>query len=557
MALQLTIIRSPDGVVVKDTSKTFAETGGSIGRGDSNSWVLMDPERFLSSCHCEISFEAGQYYLVDTSTNGTFLNDEQEPIGKGARTLVRDGDSFDIGDYRFSMSLQAAGVAPAVASPFAELESPFIDDSLVSDSPFAASADIFGGGPSLSLSPEAEETDPLAALDKAGAGGADPFAAVAANHSFAGVPEFDDDLGFNEQVKPAQSFATQQDGGDALNQAISWPSASPSAIPEDWDEDDLLGSSAPIPPTHSTAQIPPQEFKSAQVKPEASSFAGKAKRETSQRPGGRSDSLLGGEGDVAPVRAPRPARASRSDVAARATATSSARTSDVGSKANVRAEPSPQGSPQRNNDDAVSLLIRNMGLGEDLSTAQVEDVAAVVGRLIPEIVEGMMGVLRSRASIKNEFRMNITTIQPVENNPLKFSVDAQEAIENMFVRKRGAYKAPSEAFREGFDGIAEHQVAILAGIRAAFKNMMDRFNPENLEKQFDRNSKGAILPGMQKARYWSSYHDFYKNYVDNMEHSFHHLFGDEFVQAYEDQLRKLSAERKRARASASAADDEI
>lgn len=156
-----------------------------------------------------------------------------------------------------------------------------------------------------------------------------------------------------------------------------------------------------------------------------------------------------------------------------------------------------------------------------------------------------MQVLRSRASIKNEFRMNITTIQPVENNPLKFSVDTGEALENMFIRKSSAYKKPREAFREGFNGIAEHQVAIIAGIRAAFKSMMERFDPEHLEKQFDRQSKAAMLPGMQKARYWSAYTDYYRNFVDNIEQSFQYLFGDEFVQAYEDQLRKLVAARKR------------
>lgn len=162
-----------------------------------------------------------------------------------------------------------------------------------------------------------------------------------------------------------------------------------------------------------------------------------------------------------------------------------------------------------------------------------------------EIVDGMMQILRSRTSIKNEFRMNVTTIQPVENNPLKFSVGVDDALENMFIKKSNAYKKPVEAFREGFQEIGEHQVAMIAGIRHGFERMMERFNPEILEKNFNKQGKGGVIPGMQKAKYWNNYNEYYKGFVDNMESSFQHLFGSDFVHAYENQLRKLAAVRKK------------
>ena len=142
--------------------------------------------------------------------------------------------------------------------------------------------------------------------------------------------------------------------------------------------------------------------------------------------------------------------------------------------------------------------------------------------------------------------MNVTTIQPVENNPLKFSVGVDDALENMFIKKTNAYKKPVDAFREGFQEIGEHQVAVIAGIRHGFERMMDRFNPEILEQNFNKHGKGGgVIPGMQKAKYWSSYTEHYAGFVDNMESSFQHLFGGDFVNAYEDQLRKLAAARKK------------
>ena len=141
--------------------------------------------------------------------------------------------------------------------------------------------------------------------------------------------------------------------------------------------------------------------------------------------------------------------------------------------------------------------------------------------------------------------MNVTTIQPIENNPLKFSVGLDEAMENMFIKKTNAYKKPNDAFREGFQEIGEHQVAMIAGIRHGFEKMMERFNPTNLEAQFSKQGKGTVIPGMQKAKYWSNYKDHYESYSDNMESSFQHLFGSDFVSAYEEQLRKLANVRKK------------
>ncbi len=179
-----------------------------------------------------------------------------------------------------------------------------------------------------------------------------------------------------------------------------------------------------------------------------------------------------------------------------------------------------------------------------LSQEQQQHINQTAGALMRETTHAMMGLLRSRANIKNEFRMNVTTIQPAENNPLKFSVGVDEALENMFVRKNDAYKDPISAFIEGFEGVAEHQVAIIAGIRFAFENMMEQFNPEQLEKIFNRGKKGAVLSGIQKARNWGMFQDHYKNMTNDMEGAFQQLFGDNFVQAYEDQLRRLKAENK-------------
>jgi len=200
--------------------------------------------------------------------------------------------------------------------------------------------------------------------------------------------------------------------------------------------------------------------------------------------------------------------------------------------------------PKRASTNDEQSLIDVLGLAKhNLSDEKVIEINQVVGELVRETITGMMQVLSSRSTIKNEFRMNVTTIQPVENNPLKFSANVDDAIENMFVKDGNAYKKPIEAIKEGFEGIAEHQMAILAGIRTAFKGVLSRFDPVVLEQRFEQFNKPAIIPGMGKAKNWDSYKQYYNELVDDMDNSFQHLFGYEFVQAYEEQLQKITIAR--------------
>ena len=79
--------------------KVFSDGGGSIGRGPGNDWVLPDPSKFVSTRHANIEFENGEFYLCDTSTNGTFVNGERIERGE-----LRDGDRLRVGRIDFTVS---------------------------------------------------------------------------------------------------------------------------------------------------------------------------------------------------------------------------------------------------------------------------------------------------------------------------------------------------------------------------------------------------------------------------------------------------------------------
>lgn len=543
MVLKLEIVQTPQGVNLTEAEKTISEQGGSIGRGENNTWVLADPERFLSSRHCEIACEADQFFLVDTSTNGTFYNSAPEPVGRGSRVALKDGDSFEVGDYKFVVSMQGGsdtfGAAPLPLDPFDVPPSPFDEPARMSG---AGSIDDFLDAPLQSVAPlslggdlDTPETDPLAALDKI-APQSDPFSVqpdpFASTSAQAGAESYP--YGQN-------SFA---EGGDAMSGAFSMPEPKqPSGvIPEDWEEDWLSSSSGHEPPLGSVTP-PPVQPEPPPPPPLDAQRDDEPLYNTAAEPAAARSALRPGSAGARARVSAEGQRPERRDIS------QPHQVAQQENRPKARASRQPESTTARTavlKEAAANskILLESMGLDPAvLSPQQQQEITRLVGELLPVIVQGMMNVLRSRASIKNEFRMSVTTIQPVENNPLKFSADTQEAVENMFVRESKAYKGSVEAFTEGFDAIAEHQIAIIAGIRAAFRSMFEQFNPATLEKQFDKQGKGVVLPGMQKAKYWTSYTEFYTSAMDNIEQSFQNLFGDEFVRAYEDQLFKLVAAR--------------
>jgi type VI secretion system protein ImpI/type VI secretion system protein len=208
MSLTLSMLRCPDHVAPE--TRTIAGGEFSIGRGPDNDWVLPDPERGLSKRHCVLAFRSGGWQLADLSTNGTFVNRESEPIGRGAMRELRDGDRLSFGAYEIEVHIdplalpRAGGFAPPRAAAPPEM---FALD------PFAAPA----------------------ARDLPASGSADdPFAAPLTSEPVRLPPDFDPllpDRGEHEFRGP-----TQPDHNPHIEDAFV-PQRQHAVLPDDWDRD--------------------------------------------------------------------------------------------------------------------------------------------------------------------------------------------------------------------------------------------------------------------------------------------------------------------------------
>jgi type VI secretion system protein len=108
MALRLRVISDHRHRMGEKSTFVFGVSGGSIGRSAENDWVLPDDMRYVSGRHARIVYHKGRYLLQDTSSNGTYINDIEKPLGGQNPHELKSGDILRIGEYHLQVQIDSA-----------------------------------------------------------------------------------------------------------------------------------------------------------------------------------------------------------------------------------------------------------------------------------------------------------------------------------------------------------------------------------------------------------------------------------------------------------------
>ncbi len=206
----------------------------------------------------------------------------------------------------------------------------------------------------------------------------------------------------------------------------------------------------------------------------------------------------------------------------------------------------PSDTPVQSERNAIDAFLEGAGLQGELSAQTLpQDVARTAGSLFRTMVQNMMDLLRSRAQIKNELRLDMTMLGAVENNPLKFSVTTHEAMRHLLQPEPG-YLAGEEAAREAAEDLMAHQIAMVSGMQAALKAALKHFDPKLIAQRAEKRYPLAYrLPWLRRAKCWSVLDQTYEDMVKEVEGDFMALFGRLFAEAYEAQIQRVRQERRR------------
>lgn len=193
----------------------------------------------------------------------------------------------------------------------------------------------------------------------------------------------------------------------------------------------------------------------------------------------------------------------------------------------------------------ILALMRGMGLAELNSKRSAEEIAELAGAMLREATRGTMDVLTARAMTKRESRLEMTMIAPQANNPLKFFPDADGALAQMINASMAGYMPPVLAFGNAFDDLKAHELAMMAGMRAALAGVLQRFDPEAIEQRLQVPTvMDKMLGANRKARMWDSLVALYRQMTLEADQDFQRLFGEAFGDAYEDQVERLRQGRR-------------
>jgi type VI secretion system FHA domain protein len=190
---------------------------------------------------------------------------------------------------------------------------------------------------------------------------------------------------------------------------------------------------------------------------------------------------------------------------------------------------------------SLDAFFRGAGIQpQRIDEKQAEQVLHRLGQLMREVVLGVTENLHLRAEQKHVMRVPTTTIQPQNNNPLKFVASVEEAINNLLFRESAEYLSAVEAVRETFGDIKQHQQHLLAAMRTAVVDYVGRLDPEELESKVGRGH--ALIGAANKLKYWDLYKDLFAVVSQHQPGQFPQQFIEELARAYElEQSRAVPA----------------
>jgi type VI secretion system protein ImpI len=184
--------------------------------------------------------------------------------------------------------------------------------------------------------------------------------------------------------------------------------------------------------------------------------------------------------------------------------------------------------------DLVRLIARGAGLPDNAFAAQnPAQFAEEIGQLLRLLAENMRQLLDARLQAKRLTRSSSqTTVQALDNNPLKFAPTTDEAMRIMFGPPTTSYLGATSAIAQGFDDVKTHQVKTFSAMQRALKRLMEEFAPEQIEKA-STLSRGVFGRGPNKAACWDTFATRWKAATHGQEDGMLNTFMQYFAEYYD------------------------
>lgn len=501
----------PDGGPIRCTVTN--KRGIDIGRDQYLDWVLPDPTRMISGKHCEIRFRDGRYWLIDVSTNGTFVNRSEFRL-PGPHAL-NTGDRIEIGRFIIAVTVEPeegaemAGGAPAMgaAGPADSQLWNVGGDVAPAINPRELRAPIVTAGiGSYDVLDWAASVPPVQAgrpVESYAAPYQPERSPSPAQYDW-GLPDVPPPVATPQPSRPSQPAA---------------PAAAPAAPAP------ILPVAAPFQPLAAPPAAAPQ---GASPAPAASGFLWDVESESRFPPASPAPQRDTTEPPPHPVTPAIEPQASMPEPTGAAPAAEPA--------------PAPPSMPRAARPaataadaDILRRFAQGAGMPETALTARnAGDLAELLGGLMRMTMENLRQLQMARTQSKGLMRSsNHTMIQATDNNPLRFSPTTEDAFRIMFGPRTSSYLGPKESLDQSFTDLKKHQMLLFTAMQTALKELLQDFDPEQIAARVDQDKGFGGLLNSRKAKQWDRFETAWKAKVGKNEQGMLGVFMLLFAEAYD------------------------
>jgi FHA domain-containing protein len=179
-------------------------------------------------------------------------------------------------------------------------------------------------------------------------------------------------------------------------------------------------------------------------------------------------------------------------------------------------------------------LLKGLGVPHlKLERGVDETLMEELGKLLREMTQGTVDMLRIRSESKSSIHADMTMIGHREVNPLKAAWDVDIALRHLLAPGRADLMGPVAAVTDAYNDLRSHDRGLASGIEAALRSLLQRFSPEEFAKRLEgKNTIDRFLPGSRKARQWDLLVEFYDDVAREGQQDFWAIFEREFRRAY-------------------------
>ncbi len=175
------------------------------------------------------------------------------------------------------------------------------------------------------------------------------------------------------------------------------------------------------------------------------------------------------------------------------------------------------------------------GAGIDPASLPAEARAQILqeaGQALREMMLGLMDLSRSRAEFSHELGISGAASKRDATSPLMQLSAVEEALARLLTSRGPNSVRAVDEVRSQFAKTRHHQQATLVALREAIPALLERLDPDALEEQFGRSSRGPASAEVM-ARYWVRYREMHKAAVARGESGLPPTFVEEFARAYQ------------------------